>query len=65
MRGYILSPHHFFKMNKYLDLLFKAIGKIDADYFFTEDIYSHIQYNERVFCYELYHVLRLIDVSIR
>ena len=51
-------------MNKYLDLLFKAIGKVDADYFFTEDIYSHIQYNERVFCYELYHVLRLIDSNL-
>lgn len=45
-------------MDNFIDLLKKSIEKVDSVYFSSETPEETKQYNERVFCYELYHRMR-------
>lgn len=47
-------------MNEHIRFIYDGILNIPLDYFYCETREGRKQYNERVFCYELYHQLRIL-----
>ena len=51
----------FNRMDNFGVFLIKGLKEVAFEYFQAKTVDNIIQYNERVFCYELYHQLRLLD----
>ena len=48
---------------KYKDLVKKALSNVSQDYFNLKVTYDSLGIvRERIFCYELYHQLRLLEI---